>query len=177
MNKIINGKKYDTDTATEIAYQYHNGDCRTLYCNKNGEYFLHYENQVYGGVEESIRPITIGEAKTFAEDNLTGEEYEDVFGKVGEGDEVGILLVDSEPQLIGFFLDENKHPQAYQAKLQELIDSGMSEIDARKYIAHTPIQLELIYEVDYGFFAIEPDATECEIYNSPYSKKLIKVLG
>ena len=80
-------------------------------------------------------------------------------------------------QLIAFFLDENKHPQAYQAKLQELIDSGMSEIDARKYIAHTPIQLELIYEVNEGFFAIEPDATECEIYNSPYSKKLIKVLG
>ena len=174
MNKIINGKKYNTDTATKIAYQYHNGDCRTLYCKKNGEFFLHYENPVYGGVEESIRPITIGEAKTFAEDNLTGEEYEKIFGSVEECD---VLLVDNEPQLIVFFLDENKHPQAYQAKLQELIDSGMSEIDARKYIAHTPIELELIYEVNEGFFAIEPDATECELYNSPYSKKLIKVLG
>ena len=175
MNKIINGKKYNTDTAIEIASTCHEGDYKTLYRKKNGEFFFHYENSNYR--EESIRPIPINEAKSFAEDNLNGDEYEAVFGKVGEGDDVSILLVDYEPQLIGFFLDENKHPQAYQAKLQELIDSGMSEIDARKYIAHTPIQLELIYEVNEGFFAIEPDATECERYNSPYSKKLIKVLG
>ena len=173
MNKIINGRKYNTATATEIAYFFNMGDTTTLYLKKNGEFFLHYEQPNNIGQKEWIRPITIGEAKSFAEDNLTGEEYEQIFGEVEECD---VLLVDNEPQLIAFFLDENKHPQAYQAKLKELIDSGMSEIDAVKYITHTPIQLELIYEVNEGFFAIEPDATECEICNSPYSKKLIKVL-
>ena len=50
MKKIINGKRYDTDTATLIGYNGYNGShsdfsywCETLYQKRTGEYFIHGE--------------------------------------------------------------------------------------------------------------------------------------
>ena len=64
MKKIINYKKYDTETARVVgSWSYGNpGDFRyqveTLYCKKTGEYFF-YEKYV---VDESIEPYTKEEA-------------------------------------------------------------------------------------------------------------------
>ena len=92
MKKIINGKMYDTDTATEIC-KYSSGmygdfECikQTLYKKKTGEFFL----ESYGGVmtsyegEERIEPITEEEAKGFVERNSDAETYIDLFGEVEE---------------------------------------------------------------------------------------------
>ena len=101
MKKIINGKKYDTNTAEEIG-MYTNGRssadfsyfCETLYRKRTGEFFLHGHggassryaqsvgNSLTGG--EKILPLTEGEAKSWAEDHLTGDEYEAIFGEVEE---------------------------------------------------------------------------------------------
>ncbi len=97
MKKIISGKKYDTETATKIGTQ-DNIDGRnilacndfnyresTLYRKKTGEFFLHYDgggNTPYRG--GAIEPVTEDEAKRWSEKHLTVEEYEAVFGEVGE---------------------------------------------------------------------------------------------
>lgn len=101
MKKIINGKKYDTDTAEEIGY-WNNGHFRndfyyaeeTLYKKKTGQFFLYCEggaasnyshkegNMTIGGWE--LKLITEDEAKKWAEDYLTVEEYEGIFGEVKE---------------------------------------------------------------------------------------------
>lgn len=102
MKKIINGKKYDTNTAKEIGryVSYGSwGDFRhyeeTLYQKKTGEFFLWGKggpmtkyavavdtNSWSGG--ESIIPLTLDGAKEWCEHNLTADEYEKIFGEVEE---------------------------------------------------------------------------------------------
>jgi hypothetical protein len=101
MKKIINGKKYDTDTAKILgsAGYSHPGDFNhwkeTLYIKKTGEFFLHgiggpmskYAHRVSlnewtGG--EKIIPLTREEARKWIEKNLDVEEYEEIFGEVEE---------------------------------------------------------------------------------------------
>lgn len=102
MKKIINGKKYDTDTAKEVGYS-NNGLLstdidyieETLYQKKTGEFFLYGEGgarteysdfrgetNCYSGCK--IIPLTVKEAKKYAEEHLTVEEYEKIFGEVEE---------------------------------------------------------------------------------------------
>ena len=104
MKKIINGKLYDTDTAKEIAANYH-GDgpmdfryyAESLYRKRTGEYFLHGEggpmtqyaiscgqNQWRGG--EKIIPLSYDAAKQWAEENMDADDYQEEFGTVNEGD-------------------------------------------------------------------------------------------
>lgn len=92
MKKIINGKKYDTTTATKIASQtlYYNGNnvsgWNTIYRKKSGEFFL--EHQTSGmncwDLKEYILPLSELEAREMCEELLDGEEYESVFGEVEE---------------------------------------------------------------------------------------------
>ena len=102
MKKILNGKKYDTETATLIG-SYDNG-CLTndfgyceenLYHKRTGEYFLHGRGganskyRTYSGMNswgggQEIRPLTQDEAKSWAEDHLNVDEYEKEFGVVEE---------------------------------------------------------------------------------------------
>lgn len=104
MKKIINNKVYDTETAKELGFWQNTGDsrdfnwiCETLYRKKTGEFFLHGEggpmtkyaeavgcNSWSGGAR--IMPITFAEARAWAEEHLTGDEYEAIFGAVTEDD-------------------------------------------------------------------------------------------
>ena len=81
MNKIINGRRYDTQTATYICIAVYSGNKYvTLYQKKNGEFFEHHE---FNG-REWIEPVDESDAKRFAEEQMTGDGYEKVFGKVDE---------------------------------------------------------------------------------------------
>lgn len=102
MKKIISGKVYDTETAKKMASWSNMADVRDfhqfserLYRKKTGEFFLHGEggpltqyaqtvgtNSWSGG--ERIMPMSFAEAKAWAEEKLSGEEYEAIFGAVAE---------------------------------------------------------------------------------------------
>lgn len=100
MKKIINGKKYDTETAREIA-QISEGRYRdfeyweeTLYLKKTGEFFLY----CYGGAASrygqpvgdhwtdsgKIEPLAEEDAKEWVSRNCDGDTYEGLFGEVEE---------------------------------------------------------------------------------------------
>lgn len=113
MFKIINGKRYDTDTAKEMAlwtnghnYSDFNWVSETLYRKKTGEFFLHCEggpmtmyNSRSGsgwGYGEVIRPLSEEEARIWAEKKLDGDEYEEIFGEVTE-DETRKIVTYSLP--------------------------------------------------------------------------------
>lgn len=101
MKKIINGKKYDTETATKMG-EWWNGYSRNdfsfckeeLYCKRTGEFFLYGDggalskwsescgNTRCGG--EGIEPLTVGEAREWAERHLDVDEYEFIFGVAEE---------------------------------------------------------------------------------------------
>lgn len=100
MKRIINGKKYDTETATKVCdYEYsHCGDFNwcyeVLYKKKTGEFFIYGKggplssySRTEGGTSygsSEITPITLNEAKKFAEENASVEIYEEYFGEVEE---------------------------------------------------------------------------------------------
>ncbi len=104
MKKYINGKKYDTETAQEVGCWSNNLGRRdfkwcdeTLYRKKTGEFFLHGEggalsrysepgNGNMRGPGSAIRPLTFDEAREWAEEKLTGDEYEAIFGEIGDDD-------------------------------------------------------------------------------------------
>lgn len=101
MNKIINGKKYDTETAKMVGH-YVYGDYEDytyldekLYQKKTGEFFIHG----YGGVMTKYRikiaedtfsgstciiPYSIEEAKEWVMEHMDGDDYEELFGPVEE---------------------------------------------------------------------------------------------
>lgn len=103
MKKIINGKVYDTATAQKIAEWEINLPtdinylCESLYLKKTGEYFIFGSggaNTRYASVSgsgnfrpgELIVPITLDNAKKWAEEHLDGNTYEAIFGDVVEDD-------------------------------------------------------------------------------------------
>ena len=101
MKKIINNRKYDTETATEVG-SWDNGlygndfnaMSETLYRKRTGEYFLfgeggamsRYAEQVgdMWGSGWAITPMTYEAACKWAESHLSVEEYEAAFGEVSE---------------------------------------------------------------------------------------------
>jgi hypothetical protein len=102
MKKIINGRRYDTQTAKLVGYTSYSTPgsldywSEDLYRKKTGEYFLYGqggpmskysrrtgENEWSFGHE--IRPLTLDEAKAWAEKHLDADIFEAIFGKVEEG--------------------------------------------------------------------------------------------
>lgn len=100
MKKIINGRKYDTTTATEIG-SWDNGRYRdfrycaeTLYRKRTGEFFIHGEGGPLSdycsytgtmrGDGENIVPLTESDAREWVERHLTADEYEAIFGETEE---------------------------------------------------------------------------------------------
>lgn len=102
MKKIIKGKRYDTETAIECgsdSYSYA-GDFHhweeTLYRKKTGEFFLYgvggpaskyaeYHGQGIGySGGDRIVPFTLEEAQEWAEEHLSCDEYEELFGIVDD---------------------------------------------------------------------------------------------
>jgi len=100
MNKIINGKRYDTKTAEligEASYGYGN-DFRKweeeLYRKKTGEFFLwgaggplsKYAKSNSGETTngQEIRPLTLQEAQEWCEEHMDADRYEEIFGEVEE---------------------------------------------------------------------------------------------
>lgn len=96
MNRVIGGKRYDTDKA-RLAGEKETGlpgDLDyyrvALYRKRTGEFFMHEE----GGPKsvcakrsgsgwssgESIAPLSYAEARRWAEDNLTADECAELFG-------------------------------------------------------------------------------------------------
>ncbi len=101
MKKVINGKMYNTETATLVGswdnglYDRDFGRCaEDLYKKKTGEFFLCgsggpmskyavcHGNSTSG--DTVIIPMTEKEARAWAEQKLSGDEYEAIFGEVEE---------------------------------------------------------------------------------------------
>ncbi|EOI55532.1 hypothetical protein [Enterococcus gilvus] len=102
MKKIIEGKKYDTETATLVAeYRMGNrsdfkGIEEKVYQTKKGQYFLYFWGGGYTKYREEVAPrtysdsegiklITEAEAREFAIKHLDTEDFEEIFGEVEEG--------------------------------------------------------------------------------------------
>lgn len=103
MKKIIDGKLYNTETAKFLGEDsYSNASdfahwSEELYQKRTGEFFLYGEggpmsryaqtigqNEWSGG--EQIQPLTVENARQWAEEHLSADEYESIFGEIAEDD-------------------------------------------------------------------------------------------
>lgn len=82
-----------------------------------------------------------------------------------------ILTYPNDPEIVYVHLNETKHPTAYNAMKKNLVDNGLSEVDAEKVIREG-IELELIYEQGQGLFAVESEAIDTIV--SPYTSTPLK---
>ena len=84
MRRIINGKRYDTETATEVCAwtpeDWANED-RTIYRKSDGEYFIVTWHNLRG---RRFWPLTRGEAARLAESHMDPDDYEAEFGECPE---------------------------------------------------------------------------------------------
>jgi len=116
MKRIIDGKKYDTETAYMVGQWENMYDVsnfhyfsESLYKKRTGEYFLHGEggarsqyaetvgqNEWRGG--EKIIPLTYDNARKWAEEHLSVDVYESEFGEVSEDDDTTIAVTVRVPQ-------------------------------------------------------------------------------
>lgn len=109
MKKVIKGAVCDTETATKLGVCEHNIIDRlywwteTLYRTKSGRYFIHGEGgpgSPYAKVEDDghwksggqIDIITKEAAEKWAEEHLSGEEYEAAFGVPDEVPRITVAL-------------------------------------------------------------------------------------
>lgn len=101
MKKIINGRRYDTETAQQVAEYQHSYPSEfdyyveTLYRKKGGEFFLHgyghaaspyceWVDSSTRSAGERLMPMSYSEAQEWAEKHLDADEYEAIFGEVEE---------------------------------------------------------------------------------------------
>lgn len=108
MKKIIKGRRYDTETAKKIG-SYSVGEGldhieETMYRKSTGEFFLYgcggartqYAQPIETGgwsSGERIMPMVYADAQKWAEEHLTADEYETVFGAVeDDGTKTTLLL-------------------------------------------------------------------------------------
>ena len=111
MKKIINNKRYDTNTAKKVAeydsdaarsdFNYYHED---LYQKRTGEFFLYgqgnaaskYADRAFpdGWTSgEKITPLTIDQAKDWAERTQDADTYESIFGVVDEDDSKTVTTI------------------------------------------------------------------------------------
>jgi hypothetical protein len=85
------------------------------------------------------------------------------------------IMVQADPRIIEVTLTPEKFPEAFEAKVLELLDEGVYDdrVQAEKFVRTTPIILEIIYEPGQGLFAIESETIETGLCKSPYSGKII----
>lgn len=111
MKKYINNKSYDTETAKEVGsngsecgYRDFHWWTETLYCKRTGEYFLYgeggpmskYRHQIEQSgwsSGEQIIPLTVDQAREWAQENLSTSEYDAEFGEIAEDDSTTVLSI------------------------------------------------------------------------------------
>lgn len=73
MEKLIKGRKYNTDTAKFVGVV---GERQNLYVKRTGEFFLYF-------VDDKIVPLSFDEAQKLVEDKLDKDVYDQLFNKTG----------------------------------------------------------------------------------------------
>lgn len=84
MEKIIKGRKYNTDTAKLIGVV---GEQQKLYSKRTGEFFLYF-------VDKKIVPLSFDKAEKIVKEKLDKKTYDNLFNK--NGIEKVTLLLDSK---------------------------------------------------------------------------------
>lgn len=79
-----------------------------------------------------------------------------------------------EMETIEIYLSETHTPIAFQKKVDELIENGLTADEAKQFVRTTPILMEMYYEKNAGLFMVEAEAVECADISSPYTREYLE---
>ena len=107
-----------------------------LYRKSSGEFFLHamggaaskYAAHVEGSntwsADELIIPLSVDEAKNWAEDHLSGDTYEEIFGEVDESSENHTLVISLPPNTYRKIREmADKNQKSISTTVMELVEA------------------------------------------------------
>ncbi len=150
MNKVINGKRYNTDTAKAVGSWENMDDaasfdyqCETLYLKRTGGFFLHCEGGAktpyasfsadgWARFGEVIRPLGYQEARKWAEERLSAEACSAVFPPIDE-DAGNVPVTLSIPAAAKARLDEQaaKSGRTRSDIVAQLISESAAKVELR----------------------------------------------
>ncbi|NDV80773.1 hypothetical protein [Bacteroides sp. 51] len=81
-----------------------------------------------------------------------------------------LIIKEEEGDMIDITLSPERYPICFNRKVIEFMDAnGLSREEAENIIANSPIQLELLYSIDQGLFAIESEPLAYIPAYNPYT--------
>lgn len=146
MNKIIRGKRYNTETAQLIGTYEANEPIDSdswfreeLYQKRTGEFFMFGQ----GGADtqycifskdgkckagQTLEPLDTAEAEVWCEEHLTGDEYEAIFGEVEEDGSRSTTCITLPNSLLNTLKSEAQEKDVTFSKyIEKIIVKGMNE--------------------------------------------------
>lgn len=175
-----------TKGTNELSLEKIEQPARAIWCDNNGEpqesvvlavgmdddgdLFLTLEDGCGGEVQiwESYGQISDNDLETVLE---TIQEY------MAEGDYDNpdrLVITDNVGEVIEVITTPTVNPEMFRRRVKCLTLSGLSQEEAEKFVASTPQQLELFYDVALGAFAIDAEAVgNTPLYN-PFTGKEIQ---
>lgn len=154
---------------------------RALWCDNNGEpqesvvlavgmdddgdLFLTLEDDCGGEVQiwESYGQISDNDLETVL------ESIQEYMAERDCDNSDRLVITDDEGEMFEVITTPTVNPEMFRRRVKCLTLSGLSQEEAEKFVASTPLQLELFYDVGLGAFAIDAEAVgNTPLYN-PYT--------
>ena len=99
-----------------------------------------------------------------AHDNAAGSSE-----NTGTPDSDRLAIADETCEVIDIVTTPDAYPELFRRRVKCLTGSGLPQSEAEKFVASTPLKLELFYDIDRGGFAIDAEAVgNMPLYN-PYT--------
>lgn len=117
--------------------------------------------------DENLYPFELDNCDDEDEETFTPEDFQPM-----EKRPVQELVLNptEDAELLGAFkLTKEKFPIAYQKKMEEMVEQGLTEQEAEDCLKHMEFELELYYHKTYGLFAVDCAAVESGNIYSPYN--------
>ena len=103
-----------------------------------------------------------------AHDNAAGSSK-----NPGPPDSARLAIADETCEVIDIVTTPDAYPELFRRRVKCLTSSGLPQSEAEKFVASTPLQLELFYDIGRSGFAIDAEAVgNTPLYN-PYTGKEI----
>lgn len=147
-----------------MAYTIHLKDGRKI---ANAIYYACVASgKPYFGKGDDVYP-----AEDVQSHSLIGHNVPDNYREKPDPDRV--VITDDVDEVVEVATTPTVNPEMFRRRVKCLMLSGMSQKEAEKTIASTPLQLSLFYDVGRGAFAIDAEAVGNAILYNPYSGKEI----
>lgn len=118
----------------------------------------------YFGKGNDIYPAEDVQSHSLIGHNVPGNDEE-----ADTGDPDRLAITDEVCEVVDVITTPTVNPEMFRRRVKCLMISGLSQEEAEKTIASTPLQMELFYDIGLGGFAIDAEAVGNAILYNPYS--------